>query len=192
MTKRRFSPSHPYSIALLGLVAVTTVAWVSRGGSRIPGPGSPAPSFTATTLGGDEVRLEDYAGNVILLNIWATWCPPCREEMPSMERLYTLFQDEGEDFTILAVSIDAPLGQADATGKEGGNLKAFQEEFGLTFPILHDPTGKIQQIYYTTGVPESVIIGRDGIIYYRIAGATDWDSETHRDMVRRILAKGTS
>jgi cytochrome c biogenesis protein CcmG, thiol:disulfide interchange protein DsbE len=192
MTARRFSPRHPYSLAVLLAVAVTTLAWVNRDARRLPGPGSVAPSFTATTLDGEVVQLEDYLGNVILLNIWATWCGPCREEMPSMERLYQHFQAQGEDFTILAVSVDAPLGTSDLGGNVGGDLQAFVDEFDLTFPILHDPSGKIQQIYYTTGVPESVIIGRDGIIYYKLAGATDWDSDGHRNTVARLLERETS
>ena len=180
-------PRRPYAFAILASAALVGVAWAGRNGRRVPGPGVRAPAFEVMTLTGERARLADYAGRVILLNIWATWCPPCREEMPSMQRLYERFQKVGADFTIMAVSIDAPLGKADANGKVGGDLRAFAEEYGLTFPILHDPSGDIQRIYYTTGVPESFLIGRDGIIYRRLAGATNWDSEEHQAAVRRLL-----
>jgi peroxiredoxin len=151
------------------------------------GPGAPAPSFTATTLDGDAVTLGDYNDRVILLNVWATWCPPCREEMPSMERLYRRFQERGTPFEVLAVSIDASPGEKDSVGNVGGDLKAFAEEFGLTFTILHDPAGRIQQIYQTTGVPESFLIGRDGVIHRRVAGAVDWDTPEWDATIARLV-----
>jgi peroxiredoxin len=151
------------------------------------GPGAPAPPFTATTLDGDAVTLDDYADRVILLNVWATWCPPCREEMPSMERLYLRFQERGSPFEILAVSIDASPGEKDSAGNVGGDLRAFAEEYGLTFTILHDPTGHIQQIYQTTGIPESFLIGRDGVIRRRVAGAVDWDTPEWDAVIARLV-----
>ena len=188
MAGQKRTPRSAYTFAILGVLVLTAAAWVTRGSRRLPGPGIPAPSFSATTLDGVDVTLEDYLGEVILLNVWATWCPPCREEMPSMELLYRHFQERGEDFTILAVSIDAPTGASDAAGNVGGDLRAFAREYGLTFPIPHDPSGEIQKIYYTTGVPESFLIGRDGVISYRMAGATDWNTPERRALVERNLA----
>ncbi|MDE3013867.1 MAG: redoxin domain-containing protein [Gemmatimonadota bacterium] len=176
-----------YTLAV-ALVAVTAgVAWGTRGSRAFPVPGVPAPSFTATTLTGDTVTLEDYRGQVVLVNIWATWCAPCREEMPSMQRLYEDFTSRDEPFTILAVSVDAPPGQRDAGGNLGGDLKAFADELGLTFPILHDPAGAIQRIYYTTGVPESFVVDREGIIRSRIAGATEWDAPQRKAAIAALL-----
>lgn len=174
-------------LALAGVSLVVAAAWATRGLRRPVVPGSLAPSFTAFTLNGDTVGLEDYSGNVILLNIWATWCPPCQEEMPSMERLYRYFKVKDSPFVVLAVSIDAERGEKDVRGNEGGNLAAFAQEHDLTFTILHDPSGGIQRIYQTTGVPESFLIGRDGIIYRRVAGATDWDDGGYRELVDRLL-----
>ena len=103
-----------------------------------------------------------------------------------MQRLYE--ELEGTDFEILAVSVDAPFGEVDAFGRAGGNLDAFTAEMGLTFPIFQDPSGGIQRAYQTTGVPESFVVGRDGIIYKKLAGPTDWDAPVNVELIRRLLA----
>ena len=125
---------------------------------------------------------------MVLLNVWATWCAPCRVEMPSMERLYRELGDES--FEILAVSVDAPLGQFDAVGNPGGNIGAFADSLSLTFPILHDPEGRIQRTYQTTGVPESFIVGKDGVIYRKLIGPTEWDRPEYVDFFRRLMEEG--
>jgi thiol-disulfide isomerase/thioredoxin len=180
----------PYFWAIVAGASLVAVAWVGRENYQPVITGSIAPSFSATTLEGEPVTLADYSDKVVLLNIWATWCEPCRTEMPSLQRLYESVRHsgKGEDFEILAVSIDAPLGQRDVGGRLGGDLRAFAEEFDLTFPILHDPTGTIQQTYQTTGVPESLLIDKDGVIVKKIAGATEWDAPVNQELVRRLLA----
>jgi len=175
----------PYLWTILAVVTVVTVAWVGRERYRPVLAGAMAPDFTVTTLDGDEVSLSDYRGRVVLLNVWATWCLPCREEMPSMERLYKAIGDDR--FEILAVSIDARAGETDVAGRPGGDLRAFADEFGLTFPILHNPSGSIQRTYQTTGVPESFVIGKDGLIYRKVAGPTEWDLPVNKEHVRRLL-----
>ncbi|MDP2958255.1 MAG: TlpA disulfide reductase family protein [Longimicrobiales bacterium] len=179
-------PRSPYVVTLIGVAVVLGLAWTGRGRYRLIGPGTPAPSFTASTLSGDTVTLEGYPDRVILLNIWATWCPPCREEMPSMERLHRRQRERGVPFEILAVSIDAAQGESDALGNPGGDLQAFAKELDLTFTILHDPTGRIQRTYRTTGVPESFLIGRDGIIFRRLVGAVEWDTPEWDATIRRL------
>jgi peroxiredoxin len=140
--------------------------------------GAEAPGFTATTIAErPEVRtLSDYRGKVVLLNVWATWCPPCRQEMPSMQALYDSFGPRG--FEIVAVSID----------EEGDvqKIRDFVREYKLTFEVLHDPAGSIQQVYQTTGVPENFLIGADGVIRKK-AYAQDWNSEANRALVTRLL-----
>ena len=177
----------PYLWAVVAAVTVVVVAWVGRENYQPIITGSEAPEFTANNMAGETVRLSDYRGRVVLVNIWATWCAPCREEMPSMQRLYEALSDT--DFEILAVSIDARAGQNDAFGRPGGDLQAFAEEMGLTFPILHDPEGRIERTYQTTGVPETFLIGRDGVIYKKVAGGTEWDAPLNQDLVRRLLAE---
>lgn len=182
--KRSFVRS-PYLWALVGAGAVVLVAWLGRESYRPVLTGTQAPNFSAFTLDGGDMSLADYRDKVVLVNIWATWCAPCREEMPSMQRLYDEFADT--DFEILAVSVDALAGERDASGNPGGNLQAFADEYDLTFPIVHDPAGNIQRIYQTTGVPETFLIGRDGIIYKKVAGGTHWDADVNVELVRRLL-----
>ena len=182
--KRGLSRS-PFAWAVIAVVFVIVAAWLGRGRYEPVVVGTTAPDFQAEDLEGDLVSVADYAGRVVLLNVWATWCPPCLEEMPSMQRLYEEFSQD--DFEILAVSVDAPFGELDRGGMPGGQVEAFAQRFGLTFPILRDPEGRIQRVYQTTGVPETFLIGRDGIIYKKIAGGAHWDSQANRELVGRLL-----
>ena len=138
--------------------------------------GFPAPDFSLKGLDGREHRLADLRGKVVMLNVWATWCPPCREEMPSMERLYRRMQ--GKDFVMLAVSED----------QDGlAAVKPFVQQAGLTFPILLDREGVVSLRYGVTGYPETFIIDRDGRVIQHIIGPADWDSEQAYDHFRRLL-----
>jgi peroxiredoxin len=125
--------------------------------------GLPAPDFVFPGLDGKTISLADYKGKVVFLNIWATWCPPCRDEMPSIEKLYK--ELKGEDFEILAVSIDASGAKA---------VAPFMKKFHLSFPVLLDPEGTMKTLYGTTGVPESFIIDKEGRIEQIIIGPMDW------------------
>ena len=134
-------------------------------GDPLLGKGTPAPNFTLPDLTGKAISLADYRGKVVLLNIWATWCPPCVEEMPSMEKLYQKMK--GEAFEILAVSLDE-------SGAEV--VSPFMKEHKLSFPALIDSGGTLKDLYQTTGIPESLIITKDGIILEKIIGPRDWAS----------------
>jgi len=140
--------------------------------------GSEAPPFTAATLDAQPKprTLADYKGQVVLVNVWATWCGPCRHEMPSMQALYKDFAPRG--FKIVAVSIDEP--------GDGPKVRDFVKEFGITFDVLHDGAGTIQKIYQTTGVPENFLIDAEGVVRKK-AYAQDWNSETNRALIARLL-----
>jgi cytochrome c biogenesis protein CcmG/thiol:disulfide interchange protein DsbE len=126
-------------------------------------PGLETPNFTFPDINGKEVSLSDHRGKVVLVNVWATWCPPCRQEMPSMQSLYEKFK--GENFEILAVSIDS----------EGRAAVApFMGKMNLTFPALLDPGETIRPLYGITGVPESFIIDKQGILVEKIIGPINW------------------
>lgn len=126
-------------------------------------PGLEMPNFTFPDINGKEVSLSDHRGKVVLVNVWATWCPPCRQEMPSMQSLYEKFKDE--NFKILAVSIDS----------EGRAAVApFMLKMNLTFPALLDPGETIRPLYGITGVPESFIIDKQGILVEKIIGPINW------------------
>src|SRR5262245_43433976 len=106
---RRRASRLPYLIGMMFLGVLIVTPWFLRGRFQAVASGSAAPEFTVTNLKGESVQLSDYLGKVVLLNVWATWCEPCRTEMPSMERLYKTVRalPNGEDFEILAISIDA-------------------------------------------------------------------------------------
>jgi cytochrome c biogenesis protein CcmG/thiol:disulfide interchange protein DsbE len=177
----------PYFWAIIAVAAVVGVAWKGRDSYQAVTTGARAPDFTVYDMKGDTVSLADFAGKVVMVNIWATWCEPCQQEVPSIERLYKAFKDQ-PDFQIMAVSVDANPGKFDADGNPGGDLKAFAKKYGLTFPIFHDPSGKIEDLYQTTGIPETFIVGRDGIIYRKVAGGTNWDAPENQALLRRLLA----
>ena len=179
----------PYLFTAATLALLVIVAWVGRGAFTGVVAGTEAPDFAYPNLEGDTVALSDHRGKVVLVNVWATWCAPCRHEMPSMERLYQELGDE--EFEILAVSIDARQGETDAFGRQGGDLEEFVSTHDLSFPILHDPRGTIQRTYQTTGVPESFVVGPDGTIYKKVAGATEWDSPQNEQLIRRLLVEGS-
>ncbi len=143
--------------------------------------GSDAPTFEAQTVDGTHKTktLADYKGEVVILNIWATWCAPCRAEMPSIEKLYEAMGPKG--LKIVAVSIDEE-------GKEQAILD-FKKEFGLSFEILYDASGMVQSLYRTTGVPETFVIGRDGVIRKQWIGGEDWNSPQNRRLVEQLLSE---
>jgi cytochrome c biogenesis protein CcmG/thiol:disulfide interchange protein DsbE len=145
--------------------------------------GAVAPDFQVVDLAtGDSVSLrERYRGAVTLVNIWATWCIPCRVEMPAMEKMYQSLAPLG--FKIAAVSIDE--GNPD-------DVRAFGKDFGITFDLLHDRSTAIQQSYQTTGVPESFLLNREGVIVKRVIGAHDWSSAVNRRLIERLLNEKAS
>ena len=161
----------------MALVFGTALAVKIRPQIGLVGVGSGALPFRARNLGtGREVTLADYRGKVVLLNVWATWCAPCRVEMPSMERLYRRLG--GSDFRVVAVSID----------EEGDSVvAAFARDLGLTFDILHDQTAAIKRTYQATGVPESWVINRDGVIVKKVIGASEWDGPVNETLIRRLI-----
>ncbi|HEX2094345.1 MAG TPA: TlpA disulfide reductase family protein [Longimicrobiaceae bacterium] len=170
---------------LLLLAGLVGAGWVVRDRFLPVEVGTRAPGFSARDLRGRPVSLDDLRGEVVLLNIWATWCAPCREEMPSLQRLHQRLAPEG--LRIVAVSIDAAPGTISAAGQPGGDVAAFARELDLTFTLWQDPSGEIQRIYRTTGVPESFVIDRDGTIVKKVIGATEWDSGATVELLQRLL-----
>jgi peroxiredoxin len=125
-----------------------------------PQTGFLAPDFTAKTLEGETVRLSDLRGQVVLVNLWASWCPPCRAEMPAMEHVYQAYKEKG--FVILAVN--------STVQDSAANARAFVSENKLNFPILMDETGEITRLYRVQSLPTSFFIGVDGVIREVVVG----------------------
>jgi len=161
--------------ALLGVVLVG--AWALMRG-RTP---TMAPDFSIVDLAGKTVRLSALRGRVVLVNVWTTWCPPCREEMPSMERLYQ--QLRGPDFELLAVS-------EDDGGLEG--VRRFAADLGVTFPILYDPERQVGTRYGVWGYPETFVVDRAGRIVERVIGPRTWDTPEQVAALRTLMRAGTT
>ncbi|MEP6493168.1 MAG: TlpA disulfide reductase family protein [bacterium] len=144
--------------------------------------GSNAPEFQAKVLGQKQYKtLADYKGQVVLLNVWATWCGPCQAELPSLQKLYREYGDKG--LKMVAVSIDDYVSE--------DSIRAYARNFGLSFEILHDSTHAIERVYQTTGYPETFIIGRDGTIRKKWIGPDDWSSMGNRALIAQLLGLPT-
>jgi peroxiredoxin len=149
-------------LLFLALIFGMAVGCLNR--SSAPGEGSVAPDFTLKDLSGKTLRLSQLRGTVVLLNFWATWCPPCREEVPSLARLNA--EMAGKEFRMVTVSID----------EAGGNaVESFFRMSGFHLPTLPDPDARIAKLFGVKGVPETFILDRNGVIRKKIVGPLDWD-----------------
>jgi peroxiredoxin len=140
-----------------------------------PWAGGTTPALELTDAEGKLHRLADYRGRAVLVNFWATWCEPCREEMPSMERLRGALQ--GKPFVVLAVNV----------GEGPRAARAFGEKMGLGFPLLLDPDGKTTRAWNARVLPASFVVGPDGRIRYSYFGAIDWASDDVRRAIENLL-----
>jgi peroxiredoxin len=140
-----------------------------------------APDFAVTDLQGRTVRLSALRGKVVLLNLWATWCVPCVEEMPSMERLWASLR--GDDFALLAVSQD----------EEGRRtVEPFVEKMHLSFPIFLDPERQVGDRYGVWGYPETFVIDRNGYVVERVIGPRNWASPEQVAALRALIGAAGS
>jgi peroxiredoxin len=141
--------------------------------------GQPAPEFSLADLKGNAVRLANLKGKVVFVNVWATWCEPCRQEMPSMQALYTTLA--GPDFEMLAVSADQS--QKDV-------VERFVQTYKLGFPVLPDPTLQVADRYRVTGYPETFVIDRNGVIVAHEIGPRQWDAPETVAAFRKLMERG--
>lgn len=140
-----------------------------------------APDFTVPVLHGSEISLSDLRGKVVLLNLWATWCPPCRAEMPSMQELYTKLNSRG--FEILAVA--APTPPRETIDK----ITDYVAENGFSFPILIDDQFEVNNIYGTGSIPTSYVINTRGELIARLTGSIDWTDEKIIEVFTELLSE---
>ena len=167
------------SIAILALVF--GVVWMQSSKYEPLTVGKVAPDFKLPDLNEKDIRLSDFRGKVVFLNFWATWCKPCREEMPSMEILYKNFEKDG--LVILAISIDRVTTKKD--------IPPFVKALNLTFPILIDSWGQTDKRYKLMGVPETYIIDQQGILREKVIGPRDWTMLDNLQVVTQLLKNGT-
>lgn len=136
---------------------------------------APAPLFELVDLNNNKVKLKDYRGKVVAVNFWATWCPPCRKELPSMQHTYAAYKDKG--FEILGVNV----------GEDWDTVALFLGNFSLTYPILFDTDSKIIEQWKVLGLPSTFIIDKKGNITHRINGGRDWDNPKFREALLKII-----
>lgn len=140
------------------------------------GEGLRAPDLELMTLQGEKIKLSSYQGKVLLLNFWATWCPPCLAEIPSMIRVYDQLKDKGLE--ILAINLDENGPQV---------VPRFLENMKIPFPVFIDPEGKTAEEYQVYGVPHNIIIDREGVIRYKTFGGLEWDADKNVALLMKYL-----
>lgn len=159
--------------AVAGVSPRSDAVFLAQGG--IPAVGKPAPDFTLKDLDGRTHRLSDHRGQVVFINFWATWCPPCRSEMPSMEALYQIYRDKG--LVMLAVNYkESPQ-----------RVREFMQDFGLSFPALLDRDGKVTRSYGIRGIPATFIVDTQGIVRHVHLGEADWTEPKAKKLVEELL-----
>lgn len=169
-------------VALGGLLIL---AWTQRDRFTPVDAGSRAPEFAATTINGEPFSIAAARGHVLVLNVWATWCAPCRVEMPALERLHELLGTHGVD--VVGVSTDARLGAVGPLGQPGGDVRAFVKDLGLTFRIVHDPDHNIEHAYLVHGLPTTFVIDKHGRIAKKVIGARAWDDAGNVAFLEKLL-----
>src|SRR5918996_751510 len=167
------------SLAILSMAF--TVVWMQSAKYEPLTVGKAAPDFSLPDLNDKTVRLSDYRGKVVFLNFWATWCKPCREEMPSMEVLYKNFEKDG--LVVLAISIDRVTTKKD--------IPPFVKGLSLTFPVLVDSWGQTDKRYKLMGVPETYIIDQQGVLREKVIGPRDWTVLDNLKTITGLLKIGS-
>ena len=164
--------------AAMAAPAGAVTQYAQRLGLQSPKEVVEAPDFTLKDLTGREVRLTDFRGKVVFLNFFATWCVPCRAEMPAMERLHRNFRDKG--LVVLAVDIQ----------ESARTVRPFMRDLKLSFPALLDEDGSVAYMYSVRPVPATYLISRDGRIVWRAFGSREWDNGDAREYFSQLLSDG--
>ena len=162
----------------LVIAPVFLLAGAAAGADLKPWAGGPPPALALKALDGGSHRLSDYRGKVVLVNFWATWCGPCRDEMPSIQELKNKLA--GKPFVVLAVNLDEPESR----------IQKFLSQMKLDFTILLDPERKVARAWDARILPASYIIGPDGKIRYSLVGEINWGHEQVVSRISELLPTG--
>jgi thiol-disulfide isomerase/thioredoxin len=138
-------------------------------------PPKAAPDFTLPTADGQQVSLRQLRGKVVFLNFWATWCIPCREEMPALERLHQTYP--AQDLAVISIDLKETADQ----------VRAFFQKHGLSFPALLDQDGSVFRDYLVAGMPTTYLIGRDGTLLARGIGGRDWTRTEAQQLIKELI-----
>ena len=163
------------------VIFIVTVALTQASAAQQPGEGLTAlserlaaPDFELTDIDGNSFRLSDHAGHVVVVNFWATWCPPCREEMPSMQRAWEKLREEG----VLMVGIDV--------GEDEDTIFLFSADYPVEFPLLMDSDSSVTAQWSVRGLPTTYIVDPEGYIVYRAIGSREWDDPKLMEQIRAL------
>jgi peroxiredoxin len=167
LTARMFQTVRPLVVAALAVV--------SSGAGAAVTPSASAPDFTLPSLDGPNLRLQEQRGRVVMINFWATWCGPCRVEMPHLSKLYEKYRGSG--FTVLAVNIDEDPHKAASLAKQ----------LGMRFPVLLDTEKKVSRLYDLSTMPSTVLVDRDGRVRFVHRGYRDGYEDTYDKQIRELL-----
>ncbi|MCY4426176.1 MAG: TlpA disulfide reductase family protein [Halieaceae bacterium] len=165
---------------VLALVLILAYGWWTRPAPKPdlgPRVGEPLADFTFPDMDGRPVQLAALRGKVVFINVWTTWCPPCIEEMPTIQRLHEKLNPKG--LVVLAINMDA-LGRQ--------TVEPFLSKRRLTFPILLDPESQTERLYRTAGIPESFIVDKAGLLVEKVIGPRDWAHPEVIALFERLLA----
>lgn len=162
---KNLKPAILFLLSIFLLIPVTHAASVS----------GPAPDFTLKSRSGENLKLSEYRGDVVMINFWASWCAPCRQEMPLLEELYKKYNDLG--FTLLAVNVEEDSSKADD----------LLGEVLVTFPVLFDNTNKVSKLYNVVAMPSTVIVDRDGNMRYLHRGYLPGYEEEYNKQVKELI-----
>ena len=166
---RREGFSYTIAVAImLGTLLSVTLVMANKSNQ-------PAPDFTLKSLTGENIKLSEMRGRVVLVNFWATWCAPCKEELPFFNQLYKKYRKTGLE--ILGVNID----------KSSRKAADFSSSLGLEFPILLDPSGTVSSKYHITSMPSTIVVGKDGTIRYVHRGYLPGDPKRYNKEIRALL-----
>jgi peroxiredoxin len=163
-------------IAAAVLLFLLLVAKEGPRATKVIREGDQAPEFRLSGLDGKQTGLSDYRGKVVMVHFWATWCPPCVEELPTLDRMYRSLSGKG--FELLAVSVD-----------EGGEktVASFMQRNRLTLPVLLNPGGSVARSYGTFKFPETYLLDRSGIVRYKVIGPADWSLPATVKAIRDMI-----
>ncbi|TDY02822.1 TlpA family protein disulfide reductase [Thiohalophilus thiocyanatoxydans] len=162
--------SKPFPFLLTLVLLVTSAPLAAERPPLINDP-APAPSFTLEDMDGKTYKLEDYKGQVVVVNFWASWCPPCREEMPSMERAWKQLQEE--DIAMLAINV----------GEDADTIFTFTADYPVSFPLPMDQDSTVINEWPIQGLPTTFVLDKQGRIVYRVVGGREWDDPELIDML---------
>lgn len=162
---------------LLAATATAALAFSVSATSEATAERSPAPDFTLKSSSGENIKLSELRGQVVMINFWASWCGPCRQEMPLLDELHARYSPMG--FTMLGVNVE----------KDSSKARALLKDLPVEFPILFDQKNQVSKDYDVIAMPSTVLVDRDGNIRYIHRGYKPGDENTYQDMIRSVIVE---